>query len=136
LILENARKYGMFPHLCGEAFAEAVRHGADPKMVVPDDYAIVHGGTSPLVPAGETFSGATGPLLEDAAAAVPHGQIRTTTAGAIRAAGGVVEWVPEVSRHGTVNQQHVNITEAGKSSLSALRSNPVPKTQRIDGDVR
>ena len=51
---------------------------------------------------GETFSGAVGPSLEAAAGAVPHGQIRYTTAGEIRARGGVVEWAEEQSLEVTV----------------------------------
>lgn len=78
----------MFPHPCGDQFEHAVANGADPNAVVPDDYVVVKGGTLPLPTAGEVFSGAVGPSLIDAAAAVPHGQIRITTAGDIRAAGG------------------------------------------------
>src|SRR5262245_42380699 len=102
----------MFPHPCGAALAEAVRNGADPNTVVPDGYFITHGGTGPIPPPGSVFSGTAGPTVEAAAAALPHGQIRISTAGAIRAHGGMVEWVAEVSRYGTVNQQHVNIVEA------------------------
>lgn len=83
---------------------------------------------------GARFSGAAGPTLEAAAAAVPHGQIRVTTAGAIRAQGGVVEWSLDRSRHNTPNRQHVHITEAGSSTFSELQPNPVPRKQRIDGD--
>lgn len=126
----------MFPDPCGEEFAEAVRRGADPKIVVPDSFSIVRGGAGPIAPSGTPFSGATGPSVEAAAAAVPHGQIRITTAGAIRAQGGIVEWAPEVSRHSTPNQQHVNITEGGSTTFSELRLNPVPRVQRIDGDKK
>ena len=124
----------MFPDACGAGFAEAVKQGADPKPVIPDDYVIVRGGASPLDPPGTTFSGAIGPTLEAAAAAVPHGQIRVATVGAIRARGGTVEWAPELSRHGTPNQQHVNVTEAGSTSFPELQPNPVPREQRVDGD--
>jgi hypothetical protein len=125
----------MFPHACGEEFEQAVAAGAHPKAVVPDDYVVVKGGTAPLPPAGSgtVFSGAVGPTLEDAAAAVPHGQIRVTTAGAIRAAGGEVTWAPEKSRHQTLNRQHVNIVEGGTSTFSELTRNPVPLRDRIDG---
>jgi hypothetical protein len=123
----------MFPSPCGTVFAEAVRNGADTKSVVPDDFVVVHGGTEELAPLGEGFSGAVGPTLEEAAAAVPHGQIRFTTAGAIRAGGGIVEWLPQVSRLKTVNYQHVDITEGGLSTFSELQPNPVPRSQRIDG---
>lgn len=73
----------MFPHPCGAAFEQAVANGADPKTVVPDDYVVVKGGTLPLPGPGIEFSGAVGPTLLDAAAAVPHGQIRITTVGAV-----------------------------------------------------
>jgi hypothetical protein len=126
----------MFPHPCGAELEIAVSNGADPKSVVPDDYVIVHGGSVPLPPSGEEFSGATGPDLDAAAAAVPHGQIRVTTAGAIRAAGGTVEWDPDVSRYKTVNRQHVNIMEGGPSTFSEIRPNPLPRAQRIDGRVK
>lgn len=124
----------MFPHSCGDAFEQAVANGADPKTVVPDDYVVVKGGTLPLPGPGNEFSGAVGPTLPDAAAAVPHGQIRVTTVGAIRAAGGEVCWAPDVSRHLTTNRQHVNITEAGPSVFSDLTPNPHPRRDRIDGD--
>ena len=122
-----------FPHPCGDQFEQAVTGGADPTTVVPDDYVVVKGGTLPLPAAGEAFSGAVGPTL-GAAAAVPHGQIRITTAGAIRAAGGVVTWLREKSRHHTINRQHVNITEGGTSTFSELTRNPVRLRDRIDGD--
>jgi hypothetical protein len=124
----------MFPHPCGEVLERAVANGADPKLVVPDDYIVVKGGTLPLPGPGVVFSGAVGPTLPDAAAAVPHGQIRITTAGAIRAAGGEVYWAPDLSRHLTLNRQHVNITEAGSSVFSDLTPNPHPRRDRIDGD--
>jgi hypothetical protein len=79
------------------------------------------------------LSGAAGPTLEEASAAVPHGQIRVTTAGAIRAQGGIVEWLPQFSRLKTVNYQHVNITDGGPTTFSELQPNPVPRSQRIDG---
>lgn len=123
----------MFPDPCGARFAEAVRNGADPRGVVPDDYVLVRGGLKPLAPPGARFSVATGPAVEAAACAVPHGSIRVTTAGAVRAGGGTVEWVEEHSPHGTLNQQHVNVTEGGATSFSDIRPNPVPKQQRIDG---
>lgn len=126
----------MFPDPCGADFAEAVRNGADPKSVVPDEFVIVRGGASPLAPPGTPFSAAIGPDLQAAAAAVPHGQIRVTTAGEIRASGGIVEWAPELSRHGTPNQQHVNITEGGLTTLTELQPNPVPRANRIDGDKK
>jgi hypothetical protein len=124
----------MFPHPCGQELERAVAAGADPRFVVPDEYTVVKGGTTPLPEAGGVFSGAVGPTLATAACAVPHGQIRVSTAGAVRAAGGVVVWEPELSRHETVNLQHVNIMQAGPGVFSGLVPNPVPRHARIDGD--
>ncbi len=122
----------MFPHACGADLAEAVRRGVDPKTVVPDDYVVARGGTRPMPAPGNTFSATVGPTEDAAAAAVPHGQVRVTTAGAIRRQGGTVEWLAEYSPHATLNEQHVNVTEAGTTSFSAARPNPVPKKLRID----
>jgi hypothetical protein len=126
----------MFPHPCGDDFADAVNNGADPTTVVPDGYVVAHGGTGPIPPPGTKFSGTAGPTLEAAAAALPHGQLRATTAGAIRARGGTVEWEPDVSRDATVNRQHVNIIEGGPTDFSAPQANPVPRKLRIDGDKK
>lgn len=123
----------MFPHPCGEQFEKAVAGGADPTTVVPDGYVVVRGGTKPAPPPGETFSCVTGPTLDAAACAVPYNQVRATTAGAIRAAGGMVEWAPEFSQRGTMNKQHVHVTEAGPTVLPDPQPNPVPKAARIDG---
>jgi hypothetical protein len=124
----------MFPDPCSDAFAAAVAGGVDPTKVVPDDYVVVRGGSGPMPPAGQMFSGAVGPTANTAAAAVPHGRIRFSTVGAIRANGGTVAWAPEVSRYQTINRQHVNITEGGPTTFSALQPNPVPRRRRIDGD--
>lgn len=123
----------MFPHPCGATFAEAVRNGGDPKAVVPDEYFVVRGGIKPFPPPATEFSAHVGPTLDAAAAAVPYGQIREATVGDIRRLGGVVEGLPEHSRRGTLNQQHVHVTEGTSSSFSPLRPNPVPKLLRIDG---
>src|ERR1700682_3647140 len=103
----------MVPHPCGADLAEAVRNGADPKAVVPDDYVVVRGGTKPIPVPGRSFSAVVGPTLEGATGAVPHGQLRATTAGEIRRQGGVVEYLAEHSPHSTLNEQHVHVTEQG-----------------------
>ena len=82
---------------------------------------------------GETFSCAAGPDLTAAACAVGYGQIRHTTAGQVRASGGIVEWLLERSHRGTLYFQHVHVTERGPTVFSELIPNPVPKIQRIDG---
>ncbi len=120
----------MFPDPCGEVSAEAVKNGADPRAVIPDDCVVVVGGMSPLEPAGVLFCGAVGPTLEAAGAAVPHGQLRATTVGAIRAKGGVVEWAPELSQGSNLNRQHVNITEGGPTAFSGLQPNSVARKDR------
>lgn len=120
----------MFPHPCGDQFEHAVANGADPRAVVPDDYVVVRGGTKPL-PTGEAFSCSVGPTLDAAGCAVPYNQIRATTAGAIRAAGGTVEWLAERTPRGTINKQHVHVTETGPTGFGGLQPNPVPKSGRI-----
>jgi RHS repeat-associated protein len=92
---------------------------------------IVRGGKSDLPPPGTVFSGAFGATIPDAAAYVPHGQIRTTTVGAIINSGGTVVPVPELTRGGNMNYRHVNITEGPVSTFSPLMPNPVPSKQRI-----
>jgi hypothetical protein len=122
----------MFPHLCGNDLAEAVRKGADPMTVVPNEFIVVRGGTKPIPPLGETFSAVVGPDLSAAACAVPNGQVRVATAGDIRCRGGMVEWRPEISAHGTLNEQHVHVTERGATSFSEPQPSPAPKRNRID----
>ncbi len=123
----------MFPHPCGEELERAVQAGTSPLTVVPDDYVVVRGGAKPVPPAMEPFSCATGPDLTAAACAVPYNQLRATTAGQIRTAGGVVEWLTEFSQRGTINKQHVHVTELGETVFSDPLHNPVPKAARIDG---
>lgn len=65
---------------------------------VASEAFIVRGGTSPMPSAGTTFSASQGATLEEAAAGVPHGTIRTTTTGAIREGGGTVESAPELTK--------------------------------------
>ena len=64
---------------------------------------------------------------------MPNGNLRCTTVREIRRCGGLVEWTPEFSPHGTLNQQHVNVTENGTTCFSEPVPNPVPKKDRIDG---
>jgi hypothetical protein len=78
------------------------------------------------------FSAVAGPTLEAAGCAVPHGQLRVTTVGVIRAAGEVVEWFADSSPHGTMNLQHVHVTEAGSTVFGGPQPNPVSRKQRID----
>ena len=99
---------------------------------VRDSQVIVRGGGSEMPKPGSVFSGSQGSTVEEAATGVPHGQIRTSTAGEIRANGGAVDAAPEPTRSGQINGQHVNVTEGGqKSTFSEPRPNPVPKKDRI-----
>jgi hypothetical protein len=83
-------------------------------------------------PPGTVFSGAAGRTLEEAASGVPHGQIRSTTAGAIRAGGGSVKHAPELTRSGVLNERHVNICLGqGPCPFGELFPNPVPKPGRV-----
>jgi len=68
----------------------------------------------------------------EAAAGVPHGQIRASTAGEIRAGGGTVDVAPELTRSGVLNEQHVNVCLGpGSCPFGPLQPNPVPKGLRI-----
>jgi hypothetical protein len=99
---------------------------------VPDDFVVVKGGTKPPPKPGTTFSGSQGVDLPDAGRGVPHGQVQPTTAGQIRSQGGSVDVVPEATRSGTMNYQHVNVTEGGgATSFGPPQPNPVPKADRI-----
>jgi len=75
----------------------------------PDANVVVRG-----MPPGQVFSGSHGTTV-DAAAGVPHGQIRRTTTLQIRSTGGNIEVAPERARSGIPNDKHVDVTE-GKSS--------------------
>jgi hypothetical protein len=121
----------MFPHPCGAALEQAAAAGTPAATVVPDEYIVARGGTKPVPPPGTPFSASVGPTLPAAACAVPHGQLAHTTAGAIRAGGGSVVWVPQHSQSGIMNYQHVHATEGAVSSFSVLIPNPVPKADRV-----
>jgi RHS repeat-associated protein len=99
---------------------------------VANSAVVVRGGTAPLPEAGTTFSGAQGATVREAAAGVPHGTIRSTTAAAVRDAGGSVGSAPEATRSGVLNEQHVNVSEgSGRSTFSPPQPNPVPKKERV-----
>jgi RHS repeat-associated protein len=111
--------------LTGEAPSEAA---------VPNSNAVVRGGAGEMPTQGTTFSGAHGATVEDAAQGVPHGQIRTSTAGEIRGSGGSVRSAPEPTRSGNMNYKHVDVREGTKqpSTFSAPKPNPVLKKDRIE----
>ena len=102
---------------------------------VADSTTIVRGGQSDVPVAGETFSGSQGATLDQAAAGVPHGTIRSTTAGQIRAGGGTVEHAPEFnSKVGRTNNQHVDVCVGpGSCPFGSAQQNPVPKSRRFGG---
>ena len=102
---------------------------------IPDNFIVVRGGQSEMPAPGSIFSGSVGSSVEESAAGVPHGMIRWTTAGEIRAKGGTVSYEPEPAPNSaTINRQHVHVTEAGgASSFGDVQTNPVPKRKRIGG---
>src|SRR5260370_39244917 len=95
---------------------------------VPNATVIVRGGQSEMPVPETTYSGSQGVTTSEAGRGVPHGQIRDSTAGNIRAAGDMVEVKPERTRSGTMNPQHVNVTE-GKPTFGPVKPNPVPKKE-------
>jgi uncharacterized protein RhaS with RHS repeats len=97
-----------------------------------DEAVIVRGGQGALPAAGETFSGAAGGTLEEAASGVPHGTIRASTAGRIRQSGGTVTPKPELTRTGVLNEKHVDIClGSGPCPFGEPMPNPIPKAERI-----
>lgn len=102
-----------------------------PSRPVPDAYAVVRGGIGPLPPPGTTFSGAAGVDKEDAGRGIPHNQMRASTAAFIRAHGGEVKFVPELTRSGQWNERHVDIIEGRSGAFGESEPNPVPKPERV-----
>jgi hypothetical protein len=99
---------------------------------VPGSTVVVRGGAGEMPAPGTVFSGSQGRSVSEAAQGVPHGTIRTSTAGEIRTGGGRVEVAPEPTRSGQVNGSHVNVTEGGQATtFSPPIPNPVPKVERI-----
>jgi len=104
---------------------------------IPDDALVVRGGrnqpddlrrgtrTHPSGVTGVSVECATGLLLKELAAALPHGQVGVTTAGAIRAAGGdVVRTAGRSPHHATV----VGLSqEAASRLLTPTVANPSRK---------
>lgn len=104
-----------------------------PLRTLPDDAIVMRGGTGPIPGPGVKFSG-TGGTAWEAAEGVPHGQLRVTTAGAIRAGGGTVEY--SKGDYGGIidNPAHVDITLGpGGSTFGPPVSNPFHKNFRIGG---
>jgi hypothetical protein len=109
-----------------------VHNTAGDCSIVPDNAVVVIGGTKDVPAPGIVFSGSFGATLDEAAAAVPHGQLRATTAGEIRQGGGTVVSVPEPTRSGQINEYHVDIClGVGACQISDLQANPIPKLDRI-----
>ena len=104
---------------------------AETQSSVASANVVVRGGTGELPAGNVTYSGSTGTTLEEAASGVPHGTIRSTTAGEINNAGGTVEHAPEPAYpSGPMNDKHVNIT-GGQKAFGPPKPNPVPKAQRV-----
>ena len=101
-------------------------------MELNADSVVVRGGSSELPTPGSVFSGAVGDTLEEAAAAVSHGMIRSTTVKAIESNGGRVVVQPEITRAGVMNNRHVSIIEGRRpTTFSQPIRDPVPKQRRI-----
>jgi hypothetical protein len=98
---------------------------------IPDDYVVVRGGIGPMPPIGRTFSGSAGVDKLDAGKGIPHGKMRSATAGAIRRLGGSVQSRPERASSGELNKRHVDIIEGQSGAFGEIEPNPVPKDQRI-----
>jgi hypothetical protein len=101
------------------------------RSALPDGYVVVRGGVRPLPPVGEKFSGAVGVDKVDAGKGIPHGNMRSSTVGAIRGFGGTVESAPELSAGNVLNERHVDIIEGKTGAFGPLEPNPVPKAERI-----
>lgn len=112
---------------------KAIEAGADPKLVVPDSAIIVRGGQEYVHQTGKTISAQMGSTAAEAASGLPHGSVRVTTAGEIRAAGGTVELIPEaVIPNGPINTWHVDITPGANPVFpTAHTTSPAPKQDRI-----
>ncbi|MGB0064807.1 MAG: RHS repeat-associated core domain-containing protein, partial [Terracidiphilus sp.] len=97
---------------------------------VPNGQTIVHGGEKPI-PASGKYSAAQGASVEEAGRGVPHGKVKVTTAGKIRAAGGTVRPKPEPAYPGgPINGQHVDVT-GGQDTFTPPQANPAPRDQRV-----
>jgi len=114
-------------------FVEALAKGADPRTVIPDHTVIVRGGRNYQHQPGSPISAQMGSDVAEAASGLPHGTIRVATAGEIRAAGGVVELVPEAAwEGGPVNTWHVGVTEGARPAFPGEGvPSPVPKVDRL-----
>jgi hypothetical protein len=117
--------------------AAQVAAGADPATVIPDNTVIVIGGQQYQHQPGRTISGQMGATATEASSGLPHGQIRVTTAGEIRAAGGTVTLAPEeAGPGGPVNTWHVNVTEGPQSAFPEQTVGNVPTSQRLRQPTR
>jgi hypothetical protein len=108
--------------------------GANPKTVVPDDAVIVRGGKEYQPEPGNIISSQMDlTSVSDAASGLPHGTIRVTTAGEIRATGGTVELIPEPAwEGGPINTWHVNVTEGSEPAFpSETVANPAAAKARL-----
>jgi hypothetical protein len=128
--LQTAESGSLLPVRYNPVFA--LEQGANPATAVPNIYSVVRGGQGAMPPSGTVFSGSMGSTVTEAAAGVPHGTIRATTAGAIRGQGGTVTLAPELTRGGTLNPIHVNVMEGAQPTVFGPQiPNPVPRAGRI-----
>ena len=95
-------------------------------------YVVVRGGISPLPASGVIFSGVYGKTIEEAAAMVPHGTIRSSNVDNKVMSGGTIVVRPEVARSGPLNRNHIDITiGATGANFSEPFANHVPRDRRI-----
>ena len=96
--------------------------------VISDDAVLARGGVQEI-PSG-TFSAGVGSTEEAAGAGVKNNQIQTSTARAVREAGGTVQYAPEPAYPGgPTNYRHVNVT-GGQSTFSKPKPNTAAKNLR------
>jgi RHS repeat-associated protein len=112
----------------GPAGGLAEGEAIGPQASISDDAVVVRGGVGEI-PSG-TFSGSVGSTEESAGLGIKNNQMQTSTAGAIREAGGTVEYAPEPAYPGgPTNYRHVNVT-GGQKTFSAPKPNTAPKNLR------
>jgi hypothetical protein len=99
---------------------------------IPDDALVVRGGrnrpediqrgtaTHPSGVTGVSVESAAGLSVEELAAAIPHGQVGVTTAGAVRGAGG------DVVRTSGRSPNHATLTGLTPEQASRLLTPTVP----------
>ncbi|MGW4649738.1 hypothetical protein [Kitasatospora sp. NPDC004289] len=102
-----------------------------PSSKVPDDYVVAIGGVTRSQDRGQVFTGSMGKTGAEASAMLPNSQVQLTTAGAIRAAGGKVEYSPVDTPADYTNFHNVNITLGNTSPFGVREPNAVAPKDRF-----